>query len=84
MNYIINQFNCALKDSLDKHAPLCSKNVVVRDVNPWYNDNIKKAKVVRRKVERDWVKFGGKDRYLALVKHKNFVNHLMQIAKKEY
>ena len=42
LNCITDQFNCALKDSLDKHAPLCTRNVVVRDVNPWYNDNIKK------------------------------------------
>ena len=75
LNCIIDQFNCPLKDSLDKHTHLCSRNIVVRDVTPWYNGNIKEAKVVRRKFERDWVKIGGKERYPALVKQKHFVNH---------
>ena len=45
LNYIIDQFNCVLKDSLDQYAPLCSRNIVVRDVNPWYNDNRKKPRL---------------------------------------
>ena len=38
----------------DIHAPLKKRHVVIRPAAPWYNDDIKDAKRLRRRLERRW------------------------------
>jgi hypothetical protein len=39
---------------MNRHAPLKTKNMVVRPTVSWYNDNINAAKQLRSKAERKW------------------------------
>ncbi len=45
-------YNQRLGDCLDKHAPLITRESVVRPKVPWYNDSLKQLKRKRRKHER--------------------------------
>ena len=47
-----------LKDIIDKHAPLRSRSVTKRPSAPWMNTDIKRAKRLRRRAERQWRKSG--------------------------
>ena len=52
----MNQYNGCLSQLLDKHAPLRVKNTGNRNINPWYNENIRTAKQKFRQAERKWRK----------------------------
>ena len=43
-----------LKDTLDHHAPLHTKTMVVRPRIPWFNRDLREAKRQRRKAEKKW------------------------------
>ena len=45
-------YNTTLSSVIESHAPLKTKTIVSRPTVPWYNDDILKAKLLRRKVER--------------------------------
>ena len=41
---------------LDKHAPMKEKSITVRKPTPWNRDDIREAKVAKRKAEKKWRK----------------------------
>lgn len=47
-----------LRSILDNHAPLRSKVMAVRPTVSWFDDNLKKLKAKRRKLERKMIKSG--------------------------
>ena len=51
---LVRRYNTTLSKVIDCHAPLKTKTVKVRPAVPWYNDDIKAAKRLRRKAERTW------------------------------
>mgnify|MGYP001819739530 CR=1 FL=1 len=51
-------YNDTLQNLADKHAPLRQKDVLIRPQTPWYTEEIKVEKSVRRKYERQWKKSG--------------------------
>ena len=51
---MVHQYNTTLRALLDKHAPLKTKTFPVRQMIPWYSDEIEDAKQQRRKLERLW------------------------------
>ena len=53
VNEAVNQYDNHLKPLLDKHAPQKSKRIVIRPNTKWYNKNIRDAKVVKRRLERN-------------------------------
>ena len=48
------QYQDTLSNLLDQHAPLTTKTIKVRNMVPWYNDEIKQVKRTRRQLERRW------------------------------
>jgi hypothetical protein len=50
----VNLYNRVLSELLEKHAPAKQRVVVVRPNTPWYNPEIRAAKVERRKCERKY------------------------------
>ncbi len=52
----VNQYESTLLSLLDKHAPLKSQTVVLRDKRPWITDDVKQMKRERRRLERTWRK----------------------------
>ena len=47
-----------LRDTPDQHAPVVTRTISVRPVDPWYTLDIKEAKRKRRQIERRWRKSG--------------------------
>ena len=52
LDYLACNYNTTLSSVIESHAPLKTKTIVSRPTVPWYNDDILKAKLLRRKVER--------------------------------
>ena len=48
---IVSLYNNVLQELLDKHAPVQTRTIAERLVQPWMNNNITKAKRDRRKAE---------------------------------
>ena len=49
---VVKLYNSELSSIIDKHAPLKSKNIVLRPNTEWYSDELRAAKRDRRKAER--------------------------------
>ena len=47
-------YNNTLASVLNTHAPLRSRTVVTRAQVPWFTDEIREAKRLRRRAERKW------------------------------
>ena len=45
-----------IENIIDKHAPRQTKIVVSRRHAPWYNNDLRKAKIMRRRCERKYKK----------------------------
>ena len=48
------QYQDTLSNLVDQHAPLTTKTIKVRNMVPWYNDEIKQVKRTRRQPKRRW------------------------------
>lgn len=69
---------------LDKHAPLQKKTITVRPGFPWFNNEIKEAKRVRRKYERIWRRTGLESHRVNFTRARNHTNHVMEQARRDY
>ena len=49
------EYNDTLSNLLQKHAPLITKEVILRPNSPWYTAEIGDAKRIHRKAERVWL-----------------------------
>ena len=47
-------YNITLFDLLENHAPLKSRKITKRPTVPWFYDNVRLARQLRRKAERKW------------------------------
>ena len=81
---LVHIFDSVLKSILDKHAPLIWRSVRLRPNTEWYNDDIRRAKSLRRKYERLWCKSGLHIHKELFNSQRKLVNELMTSAKKEY
>ncbi|XP_072030574.1 uncharacterized protein [Amphiura filiformis] len=53
---LAEQFNLVLRELLDNHAPEKTKNVTLRPNAPWYSEEVREAKRVKRRLERKMIK----------------------------
>ena len=81
---IVTDYNNALSNIMDKHAPIITKEVCVRTRKPWYNDQIAQAKRERRTTERKWIKTKDPDDLKAVHLHRDKVTQLCSDAKKQF
>jgi exonuclease III len=51
---LTDQYNKALTDLANKHAPLKSKTVTLHPIAPWYTDKVRELKSTRRQCEKRW------------------------------
>ena len=73
-----------LEAELDKHAPLQTRTIVVRQRVPWYSEEIRHVKRERRRAERKW-RSSKLDFDLAAFKAKrNAVTNLMNKARGQF
>ena len=54
----INNYDLALKNVLDQHAPLATRSITQRPYSPWYTADVKEAKKEVRKAEKKFNKSG--------------------------
>lgn len=83
-NVLANGFHDALATTLNAHAPLKEREIILRPHAPWYTDSLRAQKQERRRRERRWIKTG-------LTVHKELYqeqctnyNNLIAKAKTEY
>jgi len=69
---------------LDKHAPEKTRYRTIRPRYPWYNDDIKEQRRLRRRLERRWRKHGSLEDKQAFIEQKEHVNKLIDTAKREF
>ena len=77
-------YNENLRGVIDSHAPLVAKHVKIRRNTKWFNDQIRSAKIVRRRLERKMNKSGLVSDRKAFVNQCRYVNFLVKTAKTEY
>ena len=56
VNDLVDSYNKILSEKIDKFAPEKEKSVVMREKVPYFSDDVKKAKIEKRKTERQWRK----------------------------
>ena len=69
---------------IDCHAPLKNKTVKVGPAVPWYNDEIKAAKRLRRKAERTWRRTRSPSDLHIFKSYRNRVMYLMNQARQAF
>ena len=80
----VKRYNHVLQTLLEKHAPNKDCTVEVRSDIPWYNSEIRYAKITRRRLERIWRKsrlVADRDAY---VKQKNAVKSVLKRVRSNY
>jgi hypothetical protein len=58
INSHVAQYNQVLSGLIDRHAPLITKSITLRPHAPWYSDELREQKRVKRQCERKWVASG--------------------------
>ena len=84
LDELVSCYDKTLKATLDKHAPLLTKTVVVRPRVPWFNEEMREAKRERRKAEKKWRKTKNAVDLTILKVKGNAVVSLMNKARKEF
>jgi hypothetical protein len=80
----VQQYNTILTELADTHAPMQTRTVTLRPHHPWFTDEVKEAKQLRRKLERQWLS-SGLTIHLEMFKHqRNHITKLIQESKTEY
>ncbi|CAB4028015.1 RNA-directed DNA polymerase from mobile element jockey [Paramuricea clavata] len=79
-----DQYDLVLSTLLENHARLRKKTVTIRSMAPWYNEDIKKQKIVRRCKERRWRKSGSQVDRQAYADQCILVKNTISEAKMEY
>jgi hypothetical protein len=54
VNAATETYNATMTKILDDHAPQKSKTIVIRKKVPWFNKDIKAAKLKKRQLEKQW------------------------------
>ena len=50
----VSCYNETLRSVLDMYAPVLTRDITVRPRAPWFNEDIRNAKLLRRKAEKRW------------------------------
>lgn len=81
---LLDEYNSVLSSLLDKHAPVKTKVLPLRDQSPWYTDELRSAKQERRQSERRWLKTGLHVHRDAMVEKRRQLNAILRRAKSNY
>jgi hypothetical protein len=81
---LVDQYNNNLLEILNDHAPLQTKQVILKPNTPWYTEDILHAKKRRRKAERQWLSTGLAIHLDILRSERVEMNKLCAKAKSKY
>ena len=78
---LVCQYNDTLHKILDKHAPVCTKVVRLREARPWYSEEIAHEKAIRRTKEKKWVNSKSEQDHNEYKCQKNLVTSMLSSGK---
>ena len=84
LNDLVSCYNSTLASALDWHAPIITKTIPARPLVPWFNDEIKETRRLKRRAEKRWRRSGLEADFLAYKAIKNKTNNLMNEARKVF
>ena len=84
LDCLATSYNTILGSIVNQHAPVITKTIISRPCVPWFNDEIRRAKRLRRKSERRWGTTRLQNDYDLFKLNKNRVTFLMNRARREY
>ena len=84
LDEIVDLYNSSLRCLADAHAPLKETKITMCAKSPWYNDEVRSAKRIRRRLERQWTKTRSLFDHQAYRKHCALLNKLIRKAKSDF
>ncbi len=84
LDQLVKDYRQTLGSLLDIHAPLQSNVMAIRPTVPWYNQEIKDAKRIRRGLERKMNQTDSKDDIAAFKAKRNSVCCMLYSAQKDH
>ena len=84
VDHLVDIYDNTLKDIVDQHAPLRTKEMPSRPRLPWHNTNIQGAKRHRRYCERLWIRTSLCVHFEMFKVSKILVKNALASAKSEY
>ena len=84
MNDLVSRYCTELTRIMDIHAPIKKRHVRTRPAAPWYNDEIKDAKTLRRRHERRWRRSRDPVDHSNFVKQCRAVTDFLQSSRSDY
>ena len=81
---LLHLYNSELSSVLDKHAPLKSHIVTIRPAAPWFSEEIKMERRVRRRLERRWRRTRLPEDRLRFIEQNRIVNELLISVRSQY
>ena len=84
LSLAIDQFNSTLQSIIDNHAPIIRRSVALRPYATWFTDELKAAKIRRRKLERRWRAHNSEANHQLYTEHCRVVNDLIRYAKENH
>ncbi|XP_072044694.1 uncharacterized protein [Amphiura filiformis] len=55
---LVDQYESILSGLLNIHAPMKTRTIVHRPNSPWFDENLRESKRIKRRYERKWLKTG--------------------------
>ncbi|XP_072018308.1 uncharacterized protein [Amphiura filiformis] len=81
---VTSKYNEIITDALDTHAPNTRKVCRARVRQPWYTQDIHKARRERRRLERRWRKSKSEAHHELYIAQNNVVNSMIETAQITY
>ena len=81
---LLHLYNSELSSVLDKHAPLKSSIVTIRPAAPWFSEEIKLERRVRRRLERRWHRTRLPEDRLHFIEQNRIFNELLLSVHSQY
>ena len=84
LDELVSAYNNNITALIDKHAPLCTKEITLRPHAAWYTDELREAKHERRRQERRWRSTGLTVHHQLYKDQCKIVHMLLQKTKQAY
>ena len=84
LDSLVSCYNESLRSQLDMYAPVLTRDINVRPLAAWFNEDIRNAKRLRRNAEKTWRATRLPVDLAAFKKERNRVVNLMNEARRVY
>lgn len=77
-------YNAVMKEEYENMCPAVEKRIEVKDNAPWYNEEIRRAKTIKKRKERLWRRHRTEERRVEFTRARNYVKRLIEIRKRNF